>query len=369
MTGHDSRQLRAALVTPLRRSASADREPTSCETLRTVSRARVVAASFIALTLGAGIAAAGSGASGVVLGRADVARASSVAEARRGVVQTGVFTLARGVVPDYGEGPAVVGEDGTLWLAQPEPRGYLIISRATTGRISHPATIVNAGGSSIAPPAIAASGGTATFVWESASGALGSTGTVTVGSRRCTPTICAPAQTLASWGWSYANNSFPAMGYQARTAAAAASGRVIAVFLRNRANNRQMVWTQDGTSGRFGPLHVLEQDAQQSEPIALGESDGRMLTAWLDTTAQGAAPGLGPGNWSLAWAQWSASSGFTRVRTGTRVSGDYAADLVGAYRDGAGELAWISGDNETDPGLGAEPVWVARVNEHGPSTP
>lgn len=57
-----------------------------------------------------------------------------------------------------------------------------------------------------------------------------------------------------------------------------------------------MMWAQ--TNGvRFGAAHPLAGD-QSPDPVAVEESGGRVVAAWLDSAA------------SVDWSQWSAGSGF-----------------------------------------------------------
>jgi len=260
------------------------------------------------------------------------------------------ITLASGFQADLGVGPSAVGSDETVWLAQPVGGGrFRIIGRAASGRTMRPVLVSGGIGSVTSTPAITVSATTATLVWETApNGVDGSSGTVYVRARRCTLGGCTPTQTLSSWHWTYANNSFPAMGYWAKPAVATAGGRAVVVFYRDSGSDPQMMWAQtDGV--RFGALHALGGGGW-ADPVAVGESGGRVLAAWFDNVSS-----------SVDWAQWSLAAGFTRSQSFSDGQGFYSADLVAAPLGAGAAIAWIQGDNTTDPGLDADPVWVART--------
>jgi hypothetical protein len=273
------------------------------------------------------------------------------------------FTLAGGFQYDLGAGTSALGTDGTVWLAQPRSPsgGFEIVARTADGRELQPGVAPGGGGSADSRPAIATAAGSATFVWETASGASGPSGTAAVRALRCTLGGCAPLQTLATWRWTYANDSFPPMGYQAQPGLASASGKTVAVFLRDAAANPQMVWAQAG-AGRFGAPHSFGTGGA-ADPVVVSEAGGRILAAWLAGSGD-TASGSG-----VKWASWSAPAGFTRVQTLAGASGDFAAGLVGTRDAGGAAIAWIQGDNATDPGLAAEPVWVARQGSQEFSKP
>jgi hypothetical protein len=266
------------------------------------------------------------------------------------------FTLAAGFQYDLGAGTSALGPDGTVWLAQPlsPSAGFEIVARTADGHALRPGIAPGRSGSAYSRPEIATAAGAATFVWETASDAGGPNGTAAVKALRCTLRGCAPLQTLATWRWTYGNDSFPPMGYQAQPEVASAGGETVAVFLRDAAANPQMTWAQAG-AGRFGAPHSFGAGGA-GDPVLVSEAGGRILAAWLAGSGD-AASGSG-----VTWASWSARAGFTRVKTLAGASGDYAAGLVGTRAAGGAALAWIQGDNNTDPGLAAEPVWVARQN-------
>jgi hypothetical protein len=271
-------------------------------------------------------------------------------------VSVGVpFTLLSRVQSDAGTGASVPGSDGTIWLAQPVGDGsFRIVGRAASGRRMRPLVVGGGSGWATSTPAITESDGTATVVWETAGG--DDAGVVYVRALRCRLSGCTSTQTLSSWHWTYANDPFPPMGYWAQPAVASASGHAVAVFDRDSANDPQMTWTQtNGTS--FGKLHAFGGGAS-SAPVAVGESDDRVLVAWLDTDGE-----------SVDWAQWSAGSGFTAPRRLRDGEGFYAADLVAAAAGDGSAIAWIQGGNTTDPGLDSEPVWVVRQTANGFATP
>lgn len=291
-----------------------------------------------------------------VLGVVLVLAGARVGLAEVSGVSVGVpFTLVSGVLSDAGTGASVLGSDGTMWLAQPVGDGsFRIVGRAVGGRRMRPVVVGGGSGWATSTPAVTESDGTATVVWETAGG--DDAGTVYVRALRCRLSGCTPIQTLSSWHWTYANNSFPSMGYWAKPAVGSAGSHAVAVFDRDGASDAQMMWTQ--TSGnRFGKLHPFG-GGESSEPVVVGESAGRMVAAWLDGDAE-----------SVDWAQWSARSGFTATRSFRDGDGFYAADMVGARAGDGCAIAWVQGGNTTDPGEDSEPVWVARQAAKGFAAP
>jgi hypothetical protein len=194
-------------------------------------------------------------------------------------------------------------------------------------------------------------------VWETETNVAGSGGRASVNARACTLAGCGAVQVLSSWRWTYTNESFPAMGYQAQPAVTSADGRTIVVFLRHAAAAPQMMWAQTVGGGRFGPVHEFGAGVQP-DPVVVNEAGDRVLAAWLDNSDSSVG-------WWIDWSVWSARSGFNRSRVLVAGRGDYAGELVGAPSGTGAAIAWIQGDNSTDPGLLSEPVWVARQTKHG----
>ncbi len=272
------------------------------------------------------------------------------------------FTLVAGPQENLGVGASVLGADGTVWLAEPisQPRSFEIVARAANGRRLGPVIVSAQAGFENAEPTISVSGATATFAWF-ASGDSTSTGdAVAVETRRCTPAGCQPTQTLTRWT---SGNYSPGQPVLAES-----KGRTVVVFNQGDANGSEVMWAQsDG--GAFGPVRPIAQAPAIGvvpnawlfdDPVLVTEASGRILAAW---------PNFGGASFAVSWSSWSAKGGFTPPRTLPGGAGTYAGDLVAAPDGSGAALAWIQGNNVTDPGLIAEPVWVARQNAQGFAKP
>jgi hypothetical protein len=306
------------------------------------------------------------------------------------VVQSGVaagpvlsvgapFALGSGVPAGSGVGPSALGPDGTIWAAVPtsdddrvQGRGFVIVARAVDGQTLAP-VIVSASADSIASsPAISASAGAATFVWETQRDPYGSSGVVAVTARRCTLAGCAAIQTLASWRWGNDNQNpapFPTgVGPGAEPAVASVAGRTVVVFWRESVRDPQMVWAQS-SSGRFGSLHSL--GAGSLEPILVGGSGGRLFAVWLDADAYFDEAYVVP----VHWARWSTSTGFTRPRSfigGEGVPGNEFVSLTGLVGTPVGStpaIAWVQEDANTARGPHVNRIMVARQSLNGFAKP
>lgn len=267
------------------------------------------------------------------------------------------ITLASGFQSYLGAGRAALAASGTVWLAQPvTASGSFEIVASARGRVVRVGRVTVPSGSATSRPAVSVSGGTATFVWETEANVAGSGGGASVRARACTLAGCGAVQVLSSWRWTYTNESFPGMGYQAQPAVTSADGRTIVVFLRDAAADPQMMWAQSAAGGRFGAAQGFGPGGL-ADPVLVDEADGRVLAAWLDSD-----PSAG---WWIDWSIWSERSGFERSTVLAAGHGDDAGELVGAPSGRGAAIAWIQGNNVTDPGLLSEPVWFAHQTTHG----
>lgn len=251
-------------------------------------------------------------------------------------------------------GPSMVGVDGTVWAAEGGDSGgsFAIVARAAGARRLGPVK-VPADGSEVDVPVIAAAGGSATFVWESA--AVGS-GITSVIARRCTLAGCAPAHTLGKWvGAPLFSGGIGELAAVPEPAVASVGQTTLVVFYRDSQAGPTMEWTQS-SGGRFGPLHSFGVTGSP-EPILVSESGGRALTAWLNTTESGAVV---HGTVSVEWSLWSASGGFTRLQRVSAGRAHYGGSLVGAAVGSGAALAWIQSPGSSGAGLASQFVWSAR---------
>lgn len=282
------------------------------------------------------------------------------------------FTLASPPPGAPGIGPVDIeasglGSDGTLWaaLVGTPSEAVVVVAHAVDGRTLGPTDLTVAGGLRVGNPVISVSGGTATFAWLAYGWlAHASSYQAEVEARTCTLSGCGPTQTVASW--QAGGSGAPVLAGGSPMGIATAGGRTILVFYRNSGGAAQMLWAQAG-GGRFGPARPiaaprLESNVSIDIPVVIAESGGRVLALWPRYG--------GTGMNAIGWTIWSATSGFEAAQTLTGARGRYSDGSPVAAAVGSGAaIAWIQGDNLTDPEQEAEPIWVSRQSANGFSKP
>jgi hypothetical protein len=271
------------------------------------------------------------------------------------------FTLASpppggpGISP-VGVEASGLGSDGTVWSAiyGTASEAVVVVARAADGRTFGPVDLTVPGGLRTGAPVISVSGPTATFAWL----AYDSKYHTEVEARTCTMSGCRPTQTVAIW--QAIRFAAPVFEGGSAVGIASESGRTVLVFYRNT-GTAQMMWAQ-ASDGRFGPVRAIAAPRLNSNtaidiPVVIAESGGRVLALW---------PRYGPnGLVAIGWSIWTGAAGFGAASTIAGAEGHDSDDnLVATAVGGGAAVAWIQGDNVTDPGQEAEPIWLAR--QHGP---